>query len=358
MAAKILIIGVGDMAQQLAHWLGASPLVDELILASRNRERGQAVADLAAACHPCRYRFIELDGTDQDAVERIIEQTEPTLILQNASLIGPWALVERGDERSARLFSVGLGPQLPAQLPVVTATMRAVKAVGFERPVVNLSLPDITNPVLAKLGLAPTVGLGNSGMVQLRVRAALLARDDISIDEVPLIRVIAHHIQTGVSMMSALPEDPEDRCRVYLGEEGTRADELAYAGPSLGRGMLNNVSTTAASWPVLLALLPGGPDLRASMPGFGGLPGGYPLRIDAQEISLDLPPGVTLDDARAYNERMARKDGIEAIDDDGTVRFTPRVAEVMAEFDPELAEPLRMDDVWARYQRLRRVLDV
>ena len=358
MSSSVLIIGIGDMARQLAHWLADSPLVREVVLASRNTQRGEALADLVSACHACRVRFVELDGTDQSAVENLIEQVEPQLILQNASLIGPWALVERGDERSKTLFSVGLGPQLPAQLPVIMSVMRAVQATGYSGPVANLSLPDITNPVLKKLGLAPTLGLGNATMVQHKVRAALLANNDEPVENLPLIRVIAHHSQTGISMTSRLPEDPDERCRVYLGEEGTRADELAYTGPSIGRGIVNNISTTASTVPVLLSLLPHGPSLRASMPGFDGLPGGYPLRIEAGEVELDLPPGVTLAEAVQYNERLARKDGIESIGDDGTVTFTAKVAQVMANFDPVLGEPLHPDDIWPRFERLRQVLDV
>jgi hypothetical protein len=358
MSSSVLIIGIGDMARQIGHWLADSPLVDELVLASRNVERGETLANLLAACHACRVRFVKLDGTVQADVERLIEQVEPQLILQNATLIGPWALVERGDEKSKTLFSVGLGPQLPAQLPVIMAVMRAAQATGYDGPVANLSLPDITNPVLGKLGLAPTVGLGNAGMVQFKVRAALLAGNNEPVDKLPLIRVVAHHSQTGISMTSKLPSEPDERCRVYLGEEGRRADELAYSGPSIGRGIMNNISTTASTVPVLLSVLPGGPDLRASMPGFQGLPGGYPLRIEQGRVSLDLPPGVELDEAIRFNEVLARDDGIESIGEDGTVTFTAKVAEVMADFDPVLAEPLHPDDIWPRYERLCKVLEV
>ena len=35
--------------------------------------------------------------------------------------------------------------------------MEAIRAVGFEGPVANISFPDVTNLLLHKLGLAPTV---------------------------------------------------------------------------------------------------------------------------------------------------------------------------------------------------------
>ena len=66
------------------------------------------------------------------------------------------------------------------------------------------------------------------------------------------------------SLVSVPPADPADRVRVYLGEEGRRADDLAYRGHPLAPSVDYNLVTAAAALPVLLALLPGaapsGPD--------------------------------------------------------------------------------------------------
>jgi hypothetical protein len=43
--------------------------------------------------------------------------------------------------------------------------------------VANLSLPDLTHPILERVGLAPTVGLGNVAMMLIRARAALRSRE-------------------------------------------------------------------------------------------------------------------------------------------------------------------------------------
>ncbi len=75
-------------------------------------------------------------------------------------------------------------------------------------------------------------------------------------------------------------------------------------------------------------------------------------------MSLDLPPGVTIADAVAYNERMARGDGVERIDADGTVHFSARARDAVASFAPELAEPLAIAAIEERAARLDALLDV
>src|SRR5205823_9873700 len=107
----------------------------------------------------------------------------------------------------------------------------------------NLSFPDVTGPVLARLGLAPAVGLGNAAMIVRRVRASLrTAQPDGGL---PLVRVIAHHAQVAGVMQAQRPASPGGRCRVYLGEEGRRDDDLAYQGPSLEPGLRYNLVTAA-----------------------------------------------------------------------------------------------------------------
>lgn len=88
----------------------------------------------------------------------------------------------------------------------------------------------------------------------------------------------------------------------------------------------------------------------------GGLPGGYPVRIGGGSVSLDLPPGVARAEVVAFNERMAHGDGVERIDDDGTVYFTAACREAVAALDPGLAEPLPVSDLEARAARLDAAL--
>ena len=358
MNASVVIVGAGDAGLKMAAGLVQSGRLRRLTLAGLCQGRGPAAAGLLASLGECPVAFVELDGTRQGDVEALLRREKPDLLVQSASLVSPWLAIGRRDAVAQALAAAGLGIQLPAQLPVLTAVMQAVRTVDFAGPVANLSLPDVTHPVLRGRGLAPTVGLGNVSMQLLRVRSALMAgTPGTPPGEVPLIRLVGHHKQVYGVMTAAPPADPALRVRVYLGEAGDRADDLAYAGFPLPPGVDYNVVTAAAALPVLLALLPGAEPLRFSAPAPDGLPGGYPVRIADGAVALDLPPDAELDEIVAFHRRLGRGDGIEAIAEDGTVTFTDAAQDAVAKIDPGLAEPLAPDQVTARYERLSRLLN-
>jgi hypothetical protein len=351
--STVLVIGVGDMGDRVAAGLGASGFVGRLIVAGRSAPNVYQVAASVASASDCLVEPAVADATRLDEVVELLERTRPDLVVQCASLRSPWALAERADPAARAVEAAGLGLRLPYQVPVVLNVMRSLRETGLDCPVANLSFPDVTGPILERLGFAPTLGLGNAGMILRRVRAVL--RDESPGEEPPLVRVVAHHSQlTGV--MTSEPPAAEDRARVYLGEAGRRDDDAAYRGPAIDPGLRWNYLTASATLPVLEALLPESKVLRWSVPAPGGLPGGYPVRIDGGAVELDLPPGESLEDAVAFNERMARADGVDRIDPDGTVHFTDAAREAVADVAPDLAEPLPVDDMAARAARLDEVL--
>ena len=358
MTATVLIIGVGDLARHIALGLASTGRVGTIILASRNEVNGDKVAALVSSSHPVKCRFRKVDALDQSAVVRLITDSEPDLILQNASLMGPFDLVGRTDPAAKSLAGLGRGPLLPVQLSVAMSVMAAVRAVGYDGPTANLSLPDITNPILHALGLAPTLGLGNAEIVRRRVLSLMVARDEAATGILPLIRVIAHHGQVVPALNSSLPQDADHTVRVYLGDEGERADHLAYGSPALPLGKDHNIVTSAASVPVLLAMLPGNPPLRVSTPGPKGLPGGYPVTVSGTCVELDLPPGVDLNETVRFQDRMAHYDGVAHIAEDGTTTFTSEVREALAEIEPRLSEPLHPSQCLERWHLIRGVLDL
>jgi hypothetical protein len=353
--SRVLVIGVGDMGERFASGLAASGRVAELVLAGLAADDVVDKATTLASSYPCRVRAVELDGRDQRAIEAVLVRERPDLVVQAASLQSPWALGSSDAPVARALAAAGLAVRLPLQLPVLTAVMRAVRNAAPDVPVANISLPDITHPLLATVGLAPTVGLGNVAMHLLRVQAALRTRDPEG--ELPLVRMAGHHNQVYDVMQSAPPPDAADGPRVWLGEDGRRADALAFEGPALAPSIRYNVVTAASALPVLLGLLPGADPVRWSTPSPHGLPGGWPVRIADGQVELDLPPGVDRDELVAFHERIGRKDGLERIDEDGTAYFTDEARAALAGVAPELAEPLTLDGVDVRAKRMLKLLE-
>jgi hypothetical protein len=352
---RVLLIGPGDLGLRLAAGLASLPEVGELVLAGRHPRRGHHLAALCEACGTVRVRFCEVDVHQTGDLERLLRRERPQLVVQCAADLSPWWVGERPDALAAALVQAGFALQLPVQLPLVASVMQAVRSAGLEAPVVNASYPDLTHPILAARGLAPTIGIGNAGMIEARVRAVLRRRPEI--DGAEPIRVAAHHAHLTPVVLARPPAPPATRPRVYLGEPGRRADELAFAGPPLPAERQLNALAAAAGLPLLRALL-GGPPLRTSAPGPAGLPGGWPVRVEAGRIDIDLPPDVGSEELNAFQWESARQDGVERVEADGTVVFTAAARAALSPWTEELAEPLTLDRVEERRALLYRSLGI
>nr|BFE87632.1 hypothetical protein GCM10020093_102330 [Planobispora longispora] len=93
---------------------------------------------------------------------------------------------------------------------------------------------------------------------------------------------------------------------------------------------------------MLGCLLTGG-DLDTSLPGPLGLPGGYPVRLAAGRLSLRLPPGLDRDEAVAFNQRSAVRDGV--IVEGARVTFGPAAREELSRVAPDLADGFPATDL-------------
>ena len=358
---RVLLIGLGDLGYRIAAGLATRPALDEIVCAGGGRGQGPFLAGKLDSSYETCVRFTPLDGTSQGEVETLLRSEQPDLIVICASLLNPWELLANPTERVSRIREAGTAFLLSSSLPILLSVMRAVRNVDYRGPVASLPWPDGTHPILAKLGLCPTIGLGNSSMILMRVRAALRQRanrEGRSTRDLPLVRVLGDAGTLWPCLAAEPPPDPQDGCRVYIGEEGIRADELAYEGHPWPAGFHLNELTATSSLPVLDALLPGAKRLRFTCPGIDGNPGGYPVSIEGTQVTYDLPPDLTLSDAIAINTRHVRDEGIERTEDDGTVIYTEKARAVMADIAPELTEPLEPDQAMARFPRLLEALGV
>lgn len=96
-----------------------------------------------------------------DATAELLRKIQPDVIIHTASLQAWWVVNELPAGLPARVAEAGLGPWLPMHLTLTHRRMQAVRAAGLSPLVVSAPFPDVVNPVLAAVGLAPRVGLGN-----------------------------------------------------------------------------------------------------------------------------------------------------------------------------------------------------
>lgn len=342
---KLMIFGGGDLSQRVLALLQLVPQLSEVVVVTHDRARGNSLARLFRGCIPLGIRAASIENGAKDGLASLLDRECPDIIFQASSMISPWILAERDTSLSRAIGAAGFGLMLPAQIPMIRQVMRTVRQLRLDCPVVNASYPDATHQILASEGLAPTIGVGNAGMLFNVLRRGIRLRRP---DSVP--QLFAHHAQvTPFVRRESYARDIGPW--LFLDGQPSEVDEF-IDGP-LPSGRLLNALTASHTIEILAALLSDGQILRTSAPGPCGLPGGWPVRVSSAGVELDLPSGVTVEQGLQYQAHAAAGDGIARVDADGTVHYTKTAQDGLASIAPRLVEPLGRDDVIARLTELR-----
>lgn len=334
-----MMIGAGDLGVRVATSLMTREKIDELTLVDLPNGDGPKAAEYMSCCFPVPIHFEGINCMDTSAVETVLLKHKPDIIVFCASLRSSDTVMRTTDPRGKAMWNAGMGVQLAFQLPILISVMRAVKNVVPDTLVANFTIPDTCHKILHSGNLAPTIGLGNPGIMQMRIKANLV-RSGIAPADVPLVRIISGFTHNVPVIFGVDPGDKSKDPMVFLGDDGTRAtNDIMYMGEDLFNVLPMNYATNLSSLLVIEALLPGGPECRTSSPGAFGLFGGYPVKIVDQKMELDLPAEVTLEEAIEFNKATMPDTGIDRIDDDGTVYYSQKAIDLMADVEPRLTEP-------------------
>jgi hypothetical protein len=340
----------------LARTPGISHIVGADFNAEWGRQKTYTVASGAAlqGFYP-RLDFVKIDLHDIDRTAEAIDQLQSRLIFNAATLQTWWVRRNRlSPEKAARLADAGAGPWLPTHMALARKLMLAIQASGWQGPVINSGFADASNMVLAKRGLAPTVGLGNIDLIIPNIQLGVAQRLGVPARNVNVYAVLHHY---HVSAFQKSPVDvPPYFVRILVGDHDVTAqfhtDQLLYE-VSQDRLSAEHVNAMVAASGVKNALaLLRDTGLLTHANGPQGLPGGYPVRIDAEGANVFLPDGVTLEQAVNINEGGQRGDGIERVEDDGTVIYTDEAAEIFGEVLGYDLRPLKFDECDARAEEL------
>jgi len=336
---RIMVVGCGDLAVRVLHGLAGSPWPRDLAVLGRDTEAVVRAANMVslAAAQLDRYPTITpvvADLDNLDATAGAIARFRPDLVFAAASRQSWHVISELPADRFARLGAAHFGPWLPMHLDPVHKLMRAVRAAGSTAVVVNAAYPDAVHPALAGVGLSPLLGIGNVGNSVPALR--MIAADRLACPAAEVqVRFVAHHYvshrisRTGDSGGAAISltywrdgEDVTDAVRP-VDVFGLMRSQYRRTGGREGQLM------TAASALSVLEPLATGATAAVHAPGWRGLPGGYPVRITADRVDLDLPVGLSEPAAVDINLDGQRLDGIDDIGEDGLVVFTEESMEIM-----------------------------
>ncbi|GAA3752333.1 hypothetical protein GCM10022379_20730 [Micromonospora maritima] len=336
-------MGSGSLARAVCHSTAVvadRPLTVTVV--GRDAARCAEVAYVAgarAALSGTRARFrsaaVALD--DDAELAGLIADREPDAVLHCASVQSPWESVTAPSGWTALVAEAGFGVTAPLHALLAGRVARAVRRSGVSARFLNACFPDAVNPILAGLGLPIDAGLGNVALLTASLRAAR------GLTPADRLRVLAHHVHLYP------PAGPGEEALAWT-DDGPVADVTGgLAGQrACRRAELNAVTGHTAA--LLLRDWRPGAVVHTNLPGPNGLPGGYPVRVTDDGITLDLPPGWDRARAIAWNTRAGEREGIRV--DAERVRFAGRAAVALRSHLPDLAEGFPIAEVESVAARL------
>jgi hypothetical protein len=335
---EVLIVGLGGVGSWVLEFLARSEGISYVVGADLNEEWGRrkvysvTCGAILQGYYP-RLEFVQIDLRDVDATAETLARLQPRLIVNCATLQTWWLRKTLPAETADRLSEAGSGPWLSTHLALSRRLMLAVRASNWQGHVVNSGIPDISNAVLAKRGLAPSIGLGNIDLLIAPLRMGVARRLDVPVRNVSVYAILHHYHTTHFRQHHS--GAPPYFLRLMVGDQdvtGQFDTDLLLHQVSQDRlsGLPGNPVVAASGIKNALALLRD-TGLLTHAPGPQGLPGGYPVRLNASGAEVVLPAGVTMEQALTYAEAGQRSDGIERIEPDGTVVYTAKAVQIIKE---------------------------
>ncbi|OWV96857.1 hypothetical protein [Rhizobium sp. R693] len=369
---KILIVGQGVLGGDVLDFLLQSGADIEVAVGARDPDKALHRVNLAryTAMNLGFSNAVDIVPIDLKNVEATAErllQVKPDIVFNATTLHSWWVITKLPPEAFKRLDEARGGIWTPMHQVLIRRLMKAVRLANSDAVVVNASYPDVVNASLAAEGLAPAVGIGNiaNAVPGIRLAAAhMLALPPSAID----IRFFAHHYLSYRMPSTGGTDGAPYHLSVYANGLEVPRDEIDHAALfSLVAGRFRRIKglagqsvTASSATAMLLALARRSGDV-VHAPGPFGLVGGYPVRVSPDGLLVDLPANLTLDEAIAINRECQRYDGIESVDEDGTVRFTEVAASVLNEvlgYDLQAYRPqeceARAEELAAHFARFAR----
>lgn len=333
---EVLITGLGEIGGYSLEFLARTPGISRIVGADVNRQVGlskvnNAVQGAAQMGFYPQIEFVALDLRDVDKTRELLVQKNPRVVLNCSSLQPWWVITQLPKDTFLKLKAAGYGPWLPMHLTLTYKLMQAVKQSGIETHVVNAAFPDAVNPVLSKVGMGPTVGLGNMDNFIPGIQKIVAQKLDVAMRDVKVWMVAYHYLREAFRHFGSSAGAPY-YCKIYVGDRDVTPqfdlEKLLLDAINLVVGIRNDAAVASSGVKNVLAILWDTREITHA-PGPAGLEGGYPVRLGANGAEVYLPAGLTLEKAIQINLEGQRCEGIERIEGDGTVVYTEKANEIM-----------------------------
>lgn len=358
---RVLFLGVGKLGGQILDLLLRVPGKHRFLVGGRNIEllRQRVNLSLFAAMqlgYTPEIDCIQLDLRNIEQTATVISHFHPDLIFCAATLQPMGGTHGLPPSLVQQLTFAPMSPRLPLNLLLVYKLMQAVRLAGSgpSTKILNVIFPDVIHPVLEKVGLAPTTGIGDLANNIPAVRFSIAWKLGVPIEQVDVRLVMARWVSYWMSRTS-IAAAPFHITVVVNGKDCThlvRREEVFDALPTRLKRSGGDLGLlmTATSAAVLFEAIVRDQGIITHAPGPNGLPGGYPVRVNARGVEVILPSDLTLETAKQINESGLRLDGIELIEQNGTVVFTDEAVSAFKETLGYECKYLPLDETeeWAK----------
>lgn len=303
-----------------------------------------------ASLYP-EIEFVKNDVNNIEETTKLLRKYSPDVLYNSTTLQSWWVITQLPNEAYKAIDEARYGPWFPMHFFLTHKLMLAVKESGINTHVVNAAFPDAVNPVLDKLGLTPTVGIGNIDNIVPALSVVVSKRLGVALRDVRIYLVVPHFLSYYMPRfgedggapyymkITVNDQDVTDR----LDRKSLLADLVTIGKKTAGLAAHPVVASSVVR--IIIGILYDTNDFGHA-PGPNGLPGGYPIKMNANGVEVFLPVGITLEEAIRINEESQVYDGIEEIRDDGTVVLTDKSASIMKnllKYDGKIIKPSEME---------------
>jgi len=359
---KTLVVGFGNLGSQVFDMFLRVTGKQSFLVAGRNIERIQQRTNLSTQAaaqlgfYPeVTHTHLDLENIEQTA--EIITQFKPDIIF-NAATIQPWMrIAQLPKPLFEKLYQAQAGPWLPMTLAPAFHLMQAVKQTGLDINVINGAYPDSINCILGKVGLAPTIGIGNLANNIPAIKKSIALKLDAQIEHVEVL-FFAHHYVSHCISRYGNPGGASFHLNTFIADKDVTQEldlntvfDLLPTELKRATGPLQLL--TAASAMTIFEAMIHNTGTITHAPGPNGLPGGYPVRVYQKGIEVIYPNNLSPKRAIEINENGQKFDGISHIDQDGTVHFTQENMAILESVLEYKCETMNLSDVNERAKELR-----
>lgn len=335
---KLLLVGAGNLCLQILKILGPKNAFEFVVL-GRNQEATIRLCNLVelscaqlGQCIAIKPVFADL--MDIERVTQVLREETPDLLVNCASLQS-WRVITGLPKLTfERLDQAQFGPWLPMHLTLMHCLMQAVKASGITLKTVNAAFPDAVNPILARVGLAPDIGVGNVANLVPATRLSIARLLECSPADVQ-VQLYAQHYFSHYVPRGGLPPRASYRL-LYEVRDRPQANRLpaevifsTVQSEFRRLGGVDGQFLTACSAVTVIEGLFSPTPVLVHAPGPLGLPGGYPVLLQDGRIEVQFSEACPQDEAVRINTICQSQDGIDEIHCDGSVTYNPQCMAVM-----------------------------